>query len=334
MSTPLLLLPKLTGTVLFEPILLPSLVTGLTCFTRKLWEIRSQALHLDLLMPVLAMLLTTPPNPPESNFLHPAVLSIVARPLERALAHVQKLHPRRQDIDPLITSLKVRMQMPSTGLVQHSELEAWCTTPGGGLMAALKLMLRSMLVWSAIVNGNAPPPGYTHNLLLVGTSMLGAQKVLTVLLDEAVKLSAAGNSGSSTHLLVDILSTLVICPSPSHVPLSLKDALTMVYEDVSDVARKGNNLTELVGKLHRRVQAISVKPAKEAIIETINVPQDVSMELEGASSQGGIGLERREMDVMNSEVADMLTLDTMDAGRGRPDFLGEQGFSDDFFADL
>ena len=297
---------------LLEPFLLPSLVSGLGWFTRRLWEIDRVAPGLDTLLPVLQALIKPPSISGESASLHATVLSIVSKPLQRSLAHVQKLHPRRADTEPLLSTLKRHVQPQCHVASSHTELEAWTSTPSGGIPTALRQSLQSLTQWSSTGSLDAPPPGYTHRLPLAAIRMLGAKAVLTALIDEIVEQQAAfinitttASTTTSTALintidiLLDITASLISAPSatdPASInplaanypkpQLSLRDALQADFNDAYRISKTDAPRAAIIVRLFRRVTAQTARSAQqENIVSDVDADQ-MLLDLNQAAAVG------------------------------------------------
>ncbi len=200
--------------------------------------------------------------------MHSAVLSIVSKPLEDSLAHAQRQHPLRADINPLLETLKPHASKARHDAAAYAELETWAAAPGGGLGAALRTTIQSLVLWSSAAT-DMSPPHYTHRQLVHTVRVLGAKAVLSTLIDEAMAHFDAGTSDLDT--LLDILVVMIASPqphallaSPSLVPaqpaparhLTLPDALAAENADAYDLSKTNLARASMIVRLHRRVEAL------------------------------------------------------------------------------
>ena len=284
--------------MLLEPFLLPTLISGLGWFTRRLWETDKDAPELNILLPVLQALVKPPSMSGESAALHAAVLSVISRPLQRSLVHVQKLHPRRADTEPLLAILKRNVQLQCHVASSHTELETWSSTPGGGVLIALRHTLQSLTQWNNSGSLDAPPPSYTHRLLLASVRMLGAKAVLTALIDEIME--QANLASNPLDVILDIVTSLIAAPNaadPSSIEplatsypkhqLSLRDALQAEYNEAHRLSKTDNPRAEIVVRLCRRVTAQLARSNQHANIVSDADANQMMLDLDNAAAVGG-----------------------------------------------
>lgn len=209
--------------------------------------------------------------------MHIAVLSMTAKPLEDALNYAQRQHPLRTDINPLLNTLKPHAHKQRHETAFHSELETWSSTPGGGLLAALRLTVQSLLMWSnlASTSTDMSPPTYTHRQLVETLLILGAQAVLTLLLDEAISHFET-STATDADIVLDILVALVAAPHPNSPPspspsamtappppkrqLTLRDALATAAEQAFELSKTDLPRASMTVRLHRRVESLLAPP--------------------------------------------------------------------------
>ena len=279
---------------LLEPFLLPSLVAVLGWATRRLWETRPLAPHLDILLPILLTLIQ--PSTQLSNDasqLHEVVLAIAAKPLERALAHVLELHPKRKDVDKLTKALEPYLAAPTradkptsevrAAATDHAVVESWCATADGGLSTALRNALEELTKWSdpkvaarttSDFDEQNPKsvPQYTHRQLLFAAQLLGVPGALQALLDGATRLLAERRATSD--VMLDVLTALLCAPAaaPPRSGLTLRDALHALATDAYTLSKEDATRAELVVRLQRRVEAqappraVTAPPANETAV--------------------------------------------------------------------
>lgn len=221
-------------------------------------------------MPALHTLLRPPSMSPDSAAMHSAVLSIVAKPLEDAFAYAQRQHPLRADIGPLIDSLKPHAHKQRHEAAFHTELESWSSTPGGGLLAALRHTIQSLLLWSSASASSADmsPPHYTHRQLVETLNVLGAKAVLLLLLDETMAHYDT-SSNPDVDMALDIIVTMIATPQrqfplsltggsphPPKPQLSLRDALAAELAGAFDLSKTNLPRATMIVRIHRRVEAL------------------------------------------------------------------------------
>ena len=222
----------------------------------------------------------------DSSAMHAAVLSIVAKPLEDSLGYAQQQHPLRADIHPLLEILKPHAHKQRHEATFYNSLETWALTAGGGLLAALRHTIQSLLIWSSsstTASADMTPPQYTHRQLVETVRILGAKAVLQLLLDETM---AHFETGSSPELDValDIIVTMISAPqhplfslpsssstlgnSDQHqIPkrqLSLRDALNTEFSLAFDLSKTNLPRATMIVRLHRRVEALVGRASPEA----------------------------------------------------------------------
>lgn len=262
---------------LLEPFLLPSLIAGFTWFTNCLWEINDDSKTIDTILPALQTLLKPPSMSPDSSTIHTAVLSVVTKPLSDSLSHVQRQYASRPDIAPLLQVLNEHSH-ERQGTTALNELASWSTTPNGGLLAALRQTIQSLILWSA-TSTEGSPPSYTHRQLTNTLGILGAQAFLTLLLDECTTATTTDDQHSDT--LLDIAALMILTTSSSSSPnptltptpyhhhhLTPRHLLTTELHATNDLPPSTTDdaapRASTVVRLHRRVEALSSPtPAKD-----------------------------------------------------------------------
>ncbi len=248
---------------------------ALSYLANQLWSDISQEKR--AVVRVLQLILLTKQGSNEAQSMLAAVLNIVAKPLEHALRLSQRQHPKSQDIEPLLRAIKenVRFSRRTAG-AGHNELEAWTATAGGGLAAAVRHTIQGLIQWSLHPGINITPTPYTHRQFLAALRILGARRLLYILLDEAKQQAEAGSSS----VAYDVATALVCAPDaattttatatttgapspPSSSPLptppqsrlSLRQALRFEAEDFKALQKQDPATAEHVVRLHRRVEA-------------------------------------------------------------------------------
>ena len=244
---------------LLEPFLLPSLIAGFTWFTNCLWEINDESKNIDTVLPALQTLLKPPSMSHDSSTVHNAVLSVVAKPLSDSLSHVQRLYASRSDIAPLLQVLNEHSQ-ERQGATALAELAAWSITPNGGLLAALRQTLQSLILWSA-TSTEGSPPSYTHRQLSDTLRILGAQSVLHPLIDEATDQANSDIALDITTIMILTTSHSTLQSTPPKRHLTLRDVLQTELQTVDELARTDAPRASTIVRLHRRVEALAATKA-------------------------------------------------------------------------
>ena len=243
---------------ILEPFLLPSLIAGFTWFGHCLWEVNNESKNVDTLLPALQALLKPPSMSHDSSSIHSVVLSVVAKPLSDSLIHVQKLHTSRPDISPLLAVLNPYTQDQRQNSMAFNELATWSTTQGGGLLAALRQTIQSLILWStnSASSTDTTAPSYTQYQLLSTIRIVGAHAVINTLIDEATEQT---NSDFALDLIVVMVLTASLPSLQSPYikrQLSLREALHSISTDVEDMARTDPTRATTTVRLHRRVEGL------------------------------------------------------------------------------
>ncbi|KAL6714834.1 mediator complex subunit [Lecanora helva] len=252
-----------------EPFLLPSLIMGFTWFAHHLWEVSDEVKNVDAILPALQALLKPPSMSHDSSALHSVVLCIVAKPLSDSLIHVQKLHPSRPDISPLLAVLNPYTQNERQDVAALNELISWSSTQGGSLLAALRQTIRALVLWTtnSASSADASPTSYTHTQILSTIRMLGAQSVLNLLIDEATD-----HLQTNADQALDIIVIMILTASLSSLQssstkrhLSLRESLQSQFAEVENLSKTDPVRASTIVRLHRRVDAfMGPKPGDAA----------------------------------------------------------------------
>ena len=275
--------------------MLPSLVGGLAWFTQTIWEMNGQSKELDNTISALQALLKPNSMSGESSAIHSAVLSIIARPLEHSLVHIQRHQPRRQDIDPLLSVLRLHSHAQRSDATSPTELDLWSSTNGGGLSAAVRHTFRTLTQWGLAASLDlAPPPSYTHRQLLVVVRILGADAVLQIVLDEIMNQEA----GTFEDVALDVAAALICAPSGAYpaIPtgmfsdapkrqLALRDALQLSCADAFKLSKDNSYRAALTVRLYRRVEGLLQTVANHTT-NVIPVTDEMMVDLDSAAVGG------------------------------------------------
>ena len=277
---------------LVDTFLLPSLVLALSYMANQLWSDITQ--EKKAITRVLQLVLLTKQGSNEAQAMLAAVLNIVAKPLEHALRVSQRQNPKSQEIEPLLRALQEHTRFSRrTAGAGHNELEAWTSTQGGGIAAAVRHTVQGFVQWALQPALNVMPTAYTHRQLLAAQRILGGPRLLRVVLDELRQQTEAGNAA----VAYDVATAIVCAPDVTNAPpppesldphssqqqppsaqdgmlppppppppqsrISLRQALRFEAEDFKAVQRRAGGdpaAAEAVVRLHRRVEAQLLAP--------------------------------------------------------------------------
>ncbi|KAK4250229.1 mediator complex, subunit Med5 [Corynascus novoguineensis] len=199
---------------LVDVLLLPSLVPAIMYLSNKLW-VSSPQLQ-SAIIKILQVIIRPSSSSNEASAMLSSVLNIVAKPLEHALRSYQRQDPKSQEIEPLLRAIQENLSLSRrTGGADHTELESWCSThanngasPHSGLSAAVRHTIQSLVQWAQNPQLNGMPATYTHRQTLAAIKMLGAKRVLAILLDELRVLSDTPQAG----IAYDVATALICAP--------------------------------------------------------------------------------------------------------------------------
>ncbi|KAI9701579.1 MAG: mediator complex subunit [Candelina mexicana] len=278
---------------LLETFLLPSLVSAISWLTGQIWESPSS---IPTLLQILQILIKPTSISGDAHSMHQTILSLIANPLEQSLHSLRRRDPTRYDVQPLLQALQPFQTFKRTTASTHSELESWTATHGGGLLASIRNTFQSLVLWSAAPEINLTPPSYTHRQLLVAVKLLGAQRVLSAIVDEVVLQTENG----SADLALDIGASLISAPTTAAARegrLGLREVLKL---EVEMLKKEGMG----VGSEHERAETVVrlSRRVEEALADFTGQQQQVVDDLMGdldsaavaaAADEGGavMGLE-------------------------------------------
>ncbi|OJJ03737.1 hypothetical protein ASPVEDRAFT_43233 [Aspergillus versicolor CBS 583.65] len=267
---------------LLEPFLLPSLVVALIWLGNHIWESEQDP---TIPLKTLQSLVTPSSISGEAREIHLTVLNITARSLEEKLKDVRTRHSNRTDIKPILDALEPCLSFQRTGSCHKSELDPWTTHTPGGLLGSIRNTFQSLVLWSTSPGVSMAPPSYTHRQITTAIRTLGATRVLTALLDELLKLQteSTNTNANTSDLALDIAATLISAPlaesytvdqsthhppsasskepTPRCAPLTLRDALNLVHENIPKLSEKDPLRAEVAVRLYRRVNTLLALPA-------------------------------------------------------------------------
>ncbi|ELQ36809.1 mediator of RNA polymerase II transcription subunit 5 [Pyricularia oryzae Y34] len=260
-----------------------------------------------------------------------------------SLRAYQRRDPRNQEIEPLLRILKEHVPLSRrTGAAENSELEAWSSTPNGGLSQAVRSTIRGFIAWGLQPAGTeSTPTAYTHRQLLAATRILGAKQTVRLILDELKEQVQAGNQSVAYDVCcaiicapnvatddvdpssqVNLLDATAQAHGPQQRPMSLRQALRAAAEDWKRIHKDDPVAFEIVVRLHRRVEAqlaVSVSAAAAAAAEAV-LQGDGGNMLDDAMAAAG---------VVDGDAAAAMALDAatvgLDMGGGGAGDLGLGG---------
>ncbi len=314
-------------------LLLPALVPAILYLSNQLW-VGGSHFHAAIIK-ILQVIIRPSSISDEAATMLPSVLNIVAKPLEHALRSYQRQDPKCQEVEPLLRAIKENLaRSRRTGGANHTELESWCgahtTNSGnsshsavihGGLSAAVRHTIQSVIQWAQHPPLNGMPATYTHRQTLAATKMLGAKRHLSILLDEVKPLADTPQAG----IAYDV-ATAIVCapdvtndpslarplptaaavaggqptplpeddPAPQQRRTSLREALKAEADDWKRIQKSDRLLAEAVVRLHRRVEAQTAPPPPPLPLP-LPLPDQVDAEAVAAvallhgSEMGGLG---------------------------------------------
>ena len=134
---------------LVEPFLLPALIHGITWLSSHLWESRGDA---NAVLQVLSALINNAPSSSTTEAAHMlnSILNIVAKNLEHSLRWLQRAEPSRQDVEPLLKTLRPNMGWERRGASDHIELDSWTKSeaPHSNLVMNLRTTIGGLVSWA------------------------------------------------------------------------------------------------------------------------------------------------------------------------------------------
>lgn len=265
----------------------------------------------------LQLLLTPISISGEASAVLSAVKNLVAQPLEHALRTYQRQDPRNQEIEPLLRSLRESIPLSRrTGGAEHHEMESWAGSSSSGLSGAIRHTFQGLVQWSAQSPGaggvggvvavvpNAMPASYTHRQLIAGQRIVGVSRLLRLLMEEIRQQSELGNASVAYDVAAAVIaaadSTNELPPPPNLLdatasvmqpplrPLGLREALKTAAEGYKQLLKHDPFLAEATVRLHRRVEALLAPPPPQVMLQTTDMPLDLSgAEAMAAAVAGG-----------------------------------------------
>ncbi|TVY27259.1 Mediator of RNA polymerase II transcription subunit [Lachnellula hyalina] len=282
---------------LVDTFLLPSLIPGITWLSTHLWESRGDA---NAVLQILSALITNPAsisNNTEASQMLNSILNIIAKNLEHSLRWFQRAEPSRQDVEPLSRALRGNLGWERRGASEHTELEIWTSTQGGGLSMAIKQTIQSLVQWGLNPGININPANYTHRLILVSLKILGAKRLLSTIIGEVKSQTETGNGS----VVIDVAAALICAPEagswdnagldgmgqPLQRRLNLREALKNEAENAPRVSKTDAVHAENVVRLYRKVEAQLVMPMRQQTL----MPHDALGDLDQALDSGALDVD-------------------------------------------
>jgi mediator of RNA polymerase II transcription subunit 5 len=292
---------------LVDTFLLPSLIPGITWLSSHLWESRGDA---NAVLQILSALIANPAsisNNTEAPQMLNAILNIIAKNLEHSLRWLQRAEPSRQDVEPLSKALRGNLGWERRGASDHTEVESWTASPGGGLVASIKQTMANLVQWGLNPGININPANYTHRQILVGMKILGARRLLGAIIDEVKVQSELGNAS----LVLDVASVLVCAPEsaswdsgaglgdimPLQRRMNLREALKIEVESAPKVQKTDPFHAETLVRLFRKVEGMLLVPHPEQTLALAELHEAIDAgALDGAMAgmeglAGGNGID-------------------------------------------
>jgi mediator of RNA polymerase II transcription subunit 5 len=312
---------------LVDTFLLPSLVPAILFLSEYLWVDSKEQ---KSVLKVLQLILLPKSISGEASTMLTAVKNLVAKPLEHALKTCQKREPSCQDIEPLLRALtdSLRLSRRTSG-AEHNELEQWCAAQGSGLASTIKRAVRALVSWSMNPATNMMPTMYSHRQIMAGVRILGAKRVLYLMLECVQQSSEAG----SANIVYDVVTALVCAPdvttqaanheaggnvsSGAQRLLTLREVLRMEAEECKKIQKEDANMAEMLVRLHRRVEAQMVVPPQAVLpVPDMTLGMDGDTAIAAAAAAAGANMAADAMGVDGMALG--MGLGAGDLGLGGP----------------
>ncbi len=311
-----------------DTFLLPSLVTAILYLSDALSSDRPQ--EQKAIVRILQLILQLSSISNEASTLLSAVLNIVAKPLEHSLRSYQRQDPKSQAVEPLLRALKENIALSRrTGAADYNELETWTSTANGGFVAAIRHTIQGLVQWSLHPGVNATPTSYTHRQFLGALKMLGAPRLLQVILDEIKHQTDVGSGNIAYDVAcalicapdaatdaqapppMSILDGAGTAPAPLQRRISLREQLGFMAEEWKKIQKSDPVVAETVVRLYRKVEAQMAVPP-DPVMPT-------GLELHDATALGDAMAVAAVAAAAGAAGGDAMTLDTVDLGLGGGD---------------
>lgn len=278
-----------------DTFLLPSLIPAIRFLSDYLWVEQKEQ---KSIIKILQLILLPTSISGEASTMLASVKGIIAKPLEHSLRAYQRQDPKNQDIEPLLRALKDSLpHSRRTGAAEHQELEMWTASSSSGLAGAAKHLIQNLVQWGMHPQMTAMPTSYTHRQMIATLKIVGANRLLRVMLEEIRQQTLAG-SGSIAY---DVVTALVCAPNVSNeLPLTsglldetgslppplqrrltLREVLKMEAENYRRLHKKDPELAEITVRLYRRVEAQLVLPPPPTMLQAADMQLDLAGDATG-----------------------------------------------------
>lgn len=241
---------------LLTPFLLPSVISGLSWLSQHLWANLDDPYHT---LQILSSLIIAQDLAPETAETHRTVVSISARRLDATLRELLRRPNISRDTvrtaQQLLNYLKPHLAFKRNGSPARNEIDSWVHNAGsGGLSTALANLYSVMFLWSLpgdMAQVRPQTSAYTHRLIMSTWKLLGAYRVVEVIINETVKarLSQQAPPGIAEDVAAAFVG--VYLPFEKGGPWTLKEALRSM-----DLFEEDPGRAEVVADVLRRVEAL------------------------------------------------------------------------------
>lgn len=168
----------------------------------------------------------------------------------------------------------------------------WATSSSSGLSGAAKHLIQALVQWCMHPEMTAMPTSYTHRQIIATLKIVGASRLLRIMLEE-IRQQILTGSGSVVY---DVVTALVCAPNVSNelpptsglldeagnMPpplqrrLTLREVLKMEAEDYRKLHKKDAELAEIMVRLYRRVEAQMVLPPPPNMLQAADMQLDLA----------------------------------------------------------
>ncbi|KAF2399114.1 Med5-domain-containing protein [Trichodelitschia bisporula] len=205
---------------ILEPFLLPSLIGIIRWMITYIWS--HPKADTDVLLHILRRVTRiSTQSDPDVQAMHATIMSILYPMLSRSLHNLTRRHPERQDISPILNTLKPYSDFRRS---RYGTTNEW---PGSGsinLKHTLHNSFQAMVMWSTQATIQAvqnPPSTYAHRQFWIGQRLLGAKAVLGIILD-CIKAQTEAQNGTAAAIALDVAASLVCAPTPEDTPIPVR----------------------------------------------------------------------------------------------------------------
>lgn len=330
----------ITESDLANTFLLPSLVPAMMHMSNLLWIELHNGIDQKAVIRLLQLILLTKQSSSEAQAMLSSVLNITAIPLEHSLRSYQRYDPKSQAVEPLLKSIRDNIQLSRrTASATHNELELWSSTATGGLVDMIRTVFKGFVAWGVHPDPIVMPTSYSHRQILTALKMLGARRLLGVILEEVKDQTEKGNGSTANDVATALISApdVTSMPPPSELSLlvgssshpvmppqrntSLRGALKWEAEDCKKIHKSDPLKAEIIVRLYRKVEAQLLLPENT---ETM-LQGDINMDLsENAAALGDALAAAAQSDGLGPDDGNM----SLDLGGNDMGHLGGNGAGD------